>query len=84
MGCGLWVTDLIGGAVDPVSGTYSKAAAGFWVENGEVAFPVQDVTIAGELPQMLKQIAAVGSDIHRRGAVRSGSLLIESMRVSGR
>ena len=84
MGRGLWVTDLIGGAVDPVSGTYSKAAAGFWVEDGEVAFPVQDITIAGELPQMLKQIVAVGSDVYRRGAVRSGSLLIESMRVSGR
>ena len=81
---GLWVTELIGGAVDPVSGAYSKAAAGFWVEGGEVAFPVQDITIAGGLPEMLRRIVAVGSDVHRREAVRTGSILIESMRISGR
>ena len=81
---GLWVTELIGGAVDPVSGAYSKAAAGFWIENGEVAFPVQDITIAGDLPRMLRQIVAVGSDVYRGEAVRTGSLLIESMRISGR
>lgn len=84
LGRGLWVTELIGGAVDPVSGTYSKAAAGFWVENGEVLFPVQDITIAGDLPVMLRNIVAIGGDVHRRGAVRSGSVLIEEMRVSGR
>ena len=84
MNRGLWVTELIGGAVDPVSGAYSKAAAGFWIENGEVAFPVQDVTIAGELPAMLAGIVAVGSDVHRRGAIRTGSIFIESMRISGR
>ncbi|MBW4332163.1 hypothetical protein KY084_14975 [Stakelama sp. CBK3Z-3] len=84
MGRGLWLTELIGGAVDPVSGAYSKAAAGFWIEDGEVAFPVQDITIAGDLPVMLRQIVAIGSDVHRNGAVRTGSVLIERMRVSGR
>ncbi|OAP30658.1 hypothetical protein A8O16_17315 [Sphingobium sp. 20006FA] len=81
---GLWVTELIGGAVDPVTGTYSKAAAGFWIENGAIAFPVQDITIAGELPVMLRQIVAIGGDVHRSGAVRTGSVLIESMRIAGR
>lgn len=81
---GLWVTEVIGGNFDPVSGAYSKAVTGFWIENGQIAFPVQDITIAGELPLMLKQIVAVGSDVYRSGAVRTGSLLVESMRISGR
>lgn len=81
---GLWVTEMIGGAVDPVSGAYSKAAAGFWVEDGEIAFPVQDITIAGSLPEMLRGIVALGSDVHRSEAIRTGSVLIERMRISGR
>lgn len=84
LGRGLWVTELIGGAVDPVSGAYSKAVAGFWVEGGEIAFPVQDITVAGDLPAMLQQIVAIGGDVHRSGAARTGSVLIESMRISGR
>ncbi|EZP50020.1 TldD/PmbA family protein [Sphingomonas sp. RIT328] len=84
LGRGLWVTELIGGAVDPVSGTYSKAAAGFWIEGGEVAYPVQDITIAGDLPTMLRGIVAIGGDVHRSGSTRSGSVLIEQMRISGR
>ncbi|MBB4086943.1 PmbA protein [Sphingomonas carotinifaciens] len=81
---GLWVTEFLGGSADPVTGNYSKAVAGFWVENGEVAFPVQDTTIAGELPQMLKELVTVGGDVYRRGAFRSGSILLNSMRISGR
>lgn len=84
MGRGLWVTELVGGAVDPVSGAYSKAAAGFWIEDGTVAYPVHDITVAGDLPTMLREIVAMGNDIHRAGAIRSGSLLIHAMRVSGR
>ncbi len=84
MGDGLWVTELTGGSVDPVTGSYSKAAAGFWIRDGEVAFPVHDITIAGDLPAMLRGIVAMAGDIHRSGAIRTGSLLIETMHVAGR
>lgn len=84
LGRGLWITEVLGGAVDPVSGAYSKAVAGFWIEDGQVAFPVQDITIAGELPDMLRRIVAIGGDVHRGGMVRTGSVLIEQMRISGR
>ncbi len=81
---GLWVTELLGGSVNPVTGAYSKAATGFWIEGGEVAFPVHDFTLAGHLPSMLKSIVDVASDVHRRGAVRTGSIMIEGMHVAGR
>ena len=84
LGKGLWVTELIGGAVNPVTGAYSKAAAGFWIDQGQIAFPVQDITIAGHLPTLLKQIVALGGDVHRHGAIRTGSILIESMQIAGR
>jgi PmbA protein len=83
MGRGLFVTDLIGQGVNYVTGDYSRGANGFWVENGEIAFPVEEITIAGNLRDMYAQIVAVGSDEIRRGNKRSGSILIESMSLAG-
>lgn len=81
---GLWVTQFLGGQANNTTGSYSKAAEGFWVENGEVVHPVHDITIAGDLPTMLKGIAAVGSDQYRQGSVRTGSILLDTMRIAGR
>ena len=83
MGKGLLVTELMGQGVNTVTGDYSRGAAGFWVENGEIQFPVSEVTIAGNLKDMFMQIAAVGNDIDRRGGVLSGSVLISQMQVAG-
>ena len=66
-----------------VTGDYSRGAAGFWVENGELAYPVHEITIAGNLKEMLRQIVAVGSDVDTRGGVRTGSILLESMTIAG-
>lgn len=81
---GFWVTEFLGGGVDPATGNYSKAASGFWVEKGQVLHPVRDVTIAGELPAMLRNIVGVGRDLYRQGAIRTGSILLETMRIAGR
>lgn len=83
MGRGLVVTELMGSGVNGVTGDYSRGAAGFWVENGQLAYPVHEITIAGNLKEMLKQIVAVGSDIDARGGIRTGSILLESMTVAG-
>ena len=83
MGRGLLVTELMGQGLNLVTGDYSRGAAGFWVENGEIQFPVQEVTIAGNLRDMFKQIVAVGSDLELRSNIRSGSVLIERMTVAG-
>jgi PmbA protein len=83
MGRGLLVTELMGQGLNLVTGDYSRGAAGFWVENGEIQFPVQEVTIAGNLRDMFRQIVAVGSDLELRGNVRTGSVLIEKMTVAG-
>jgi PmbA protein len=83
MGTGLLVTELMGQGVNTVTGDYSRGAAGFWVENGEIQFPVSEVTIAGNLADMFKQIVAIGGDVERRGAVQSGSILIEKMKIAG-
>ncbi|MEO4045749.1 metalloprotease PmbA [Pseudomonas sp. CAU 1711] len=83
MGRGLLVTELMGQGLNLVTGDYSRGAAGFWVENGEIQFPVQEVTIAGNLRDMFRQIVAVGSDLELRGNIRSGSVLIERMTVAG-
>lgn len=83
MGRGLLVTELMGQGVNLVTGDYSRGAAGFWVENGVIQFPVQEVTIAGNLRDLLRGIVAVGSDVETRGNVRSGSVLIEKMTVGG-
>jgi PmbA protein len=83
MGSGLVVTELLGQGVNLVTGDYSRGAAGFWVEKGEIQYPVEEVTIAGNLPSMYKGIAAVGNDMDLRGNIRTGSILIESMTVAG-
>ena len=83
MGRGLLVTELMGQGLNLVTGDYSRGAAGFWVENGEIQFPVQEVTIAGNLRDMFRQIVAVGRDLERRGNICTGSVLIEKMTVAG-
>jgi len=83
MGKGLLVTELMGQGVNTVTGDYSRGAAGFWVENGEIQFPVSEVTIAGNLKDMLMNISAVGNDVDRRGGVLTGSVLINQMQVAG-
>lgn len=80
---GLLVTELMGQGVNTVTGDYSRGAAGFWVENGEIQFPVSEVTIAGNLKTMFQQIVAIGGDVERRGAVQTGSVLIENMKIAG-
>ncbi len=83
LGTGFLVTELMGQGVNIVNGDYSRGAAGFWVENGEIAFPVSEVTIAGNLQDMFKGLIAVGSDVDMRGSIRTGSLLINEMQVAG-
>ena len=83
MGRGLLVTELMGQGLNMVTGDYSRGAAGFWVENGEIQFAVQEVTIAGNMRDMFKQIIAVGNDLELRSNIRTGSVLIERMTVAG-
>ncbi|MEN3157753.1 metalloprotease PmbA [Alkalimonas sp. NCh-2] len=83
MGRGLLVTELMGQGVNTVTGDYSRGAAGFWVENGEIQFPVAEVTIAGNLTEMFQRIVAIGKDVDVRGGVQTGSVLIESMQLAG-
>ncbi|HJV06926.1 MAG TPA: metalloprotease PmbA [Chromobacteriaceae bacterium] len=83
MGTGLLVTELLGHGVNTVTGDYSRGAAGFWVENGVIAYPVEEITIAGNLREMFQRVSAVGSDVLVRGAKHMGSVLIESMMVAG-
>ncbi|HTV54052.1 MAG TPA: metallopeptidase TldD-related protein [Terriglobia bacterium] len=80
---GLYVTELIGFGVNIITGDYSRGAAGTWIENGELTFPVQEVTIAGNLPQMLHHVAMVGSDLEFRSALAAPTLLIEGLTVAG-
>ena len=80
---GLLVTELMGQGVNTVTGDYSRGAAGFWVENGEIQFPVSEVTIAGNLTDMFNKIIGIGADVEHRGAVQTGSILIENMQVAG-
>ncbi|WP_100657736.1 metalloprotease PmbA [Alteromonas flava] len=83
MGRGLLVTELMGQGVNIVTGDYSRGAAGFWVENGEIQFPVHEVTIAGSLADMFNNIVAIGAQQEQRGAVATGSVLISEMNVAG-
>lgn len=83
LGTGLFVTELLGHGVNSVTGDYSRGAAGFWVENGEIAYPVEEVTVAGNLRDMYRNIAAIGTDIEVQGSKQCGSILIESMKVAG-
>lgn len=80
---GLFVIELIGQGVNYVTGDYSRGAAGFWVENGRIAHPVQEVTVAGNLREMLKGIIAVGADAYTAGSKTTGSVLVERMTVAG-
>jgi PmbA protein len=83
LGTGLFVTELMGQGVNYVTGDYSRGAAGFWVQDGRIAFPVQEVTIAGNLKDMLRGIVAVGADVYSYGAKNVGSILVERMKVAG-
>lgn len=83
MGTGLLVTEFLGSAINAVTGEYSRGAAGFWVENGEIQYPVAEITIAGQLQEMFKNIVAVADDVEHRSNIQTGSILIEKMKVSG-
>jgi PmbA protein len=83
IGKGLYVTELIGSGVNTVTGDYSRGAAGQWIENGEFAYPVSEITIASTLQQMLLDMASIGSDLEFRGSVASPTLMIGEMTVSG-
>jgi PmbA protein len=83
LGTGLFVTELMGSGVNYVTGDYSRGASGFWVENGRIAYPVHEITIAGNMKAMLKGIKAVGADTYNYGAKTIGSVLINRMKVAG-
>ena len=83
MGTGFLITDLLGHGTNMVTGDYSRGASGFWVENGEIAYPVQEVTVAGNLKDMFKSISAIGNDVLSRSSFKVGSILIDSMTVGG-
>jgi PmbA protein len=83
MGTGLFVTELMGQGTNLVTGDYSRGAAGYWVENGEIQYPVEEITIAGNLRDMFRNIVAIGNDVLARGSRECGSVLIEGMTVAG-
>jgi len=83
LGTGLLVTELMGQGVNYVTGDYSRGASGYWVENGVIQYPVEEITIAGNMREMFQQIVAVGNDTLVRGNKTTGSILIEKMVVAG-
>ncbi len=83
MGTGLFVTELLGHGANMVTGDYSRGAAGFWVENGEIQYPVEEITIAGNLADMFQGIVAIGRDVERRSSKQVGSILLDHMTVAG-
>ena len=83
LGRGLFVTELMGQGVNYVTGDYSRGASGYWVENGEIAYPVHEITIAGNLKDMFQGIEAVGADAYNYGAKTVGSILVNRMKVAG-
>jgi PmbA protein len=83
MGRGLVVTELMGQGINIVTGDYSRGASGFWVEDGQIQYPVHEITIASNLAQMFKNIVAVGKDVDKRSSIQSGSILIEEMTLAG-
>ena len=83
MGRGLIVTDLMGHGINITTGNYSRGASGFWVENGEIQYPVSGITIAGNLKNMMRNIISVGSDVDYRSNLKVGSTLISEMTISG-
>ncbi|MCF8198651.1 MAG: metalloprotease PmbA [Sulfuritalea sp.] len=83
MGTGLLVTELLGQGVNYVTGDYSRGAAGYWVEKGQIAYPVEEITIAGNLREMLRGIVSIGNDIEARGSKQVGSILVDRMTIAG-
>jgi PmbA protein len=83
MGRGLIVTELMGQGVNTVTGDYSRGAAGFWVERGAIAHPVNEITVAGNLKDILRNIIAIGADVDHRGAIQTGSIMVEEMTIAG-
>lgn len=83
LGTGLFVTELMGSGVNYVTGDYSRGASGFWVEGGRIAYPVHEITIAGNMKSMLKGILAVGADVYNHGAKTVGSILVDRMKIAG-
>ena len=83
MGKGLLVTELMGHGVNIVTGDYSRGAAGFWVENGEIQYPVEEITIAGNLREMYGNLVEIGCDIDKRGNIQTGSILLDNMTIAG-
>ncbi|HHE9998241.1 TPA: metalloprotease PmbA [Haemophilus influenzae] len=83
METGLLVTDVMGQGVNIITGDYSRGASGFWVENGEIQYPVAEITIAGQLQDMLKNMVAVADDIEHRSNIQTGSILLDKMKISG-
>jgi len=84
LGTGLLVTEVMGQGVNVVTGDYSRGAAGFWVENGKIQYPVSEITIAGNLKDMFNKIIAVGNDVETRSQIQTGSILLDSMKVAGK
>ena len=83
MGTGLLVTELIGFGINNITGDYSRGAAGFWVENGEIQYPVSEITVAGNLLDMFLSIIEVGNDLDKRSNTITGSILVEQMTIAG-
>ena len=83
MGTGLLVTELLGHGINAVTGDYSRGASGYWVEKGEIAYPVEEITIAGNLQKMFQGIQAIGNDIIVHGSKQCGSVLIDRMTIAG-
>ena len=80
---GLYVTEMIGFGVNMVTGDYSRGASGLWIENGELAYPVEEITIAGNLKEMLQNIEMIGSDLEMRGRIASPTIKISQMTIAG-
>jgi PmbA protein len=83
MGTGLYVTEFMGQGINAVTGDYSRGATGFWIENGQIAYPVHEVTVAGNLGDMYRGVQALGSDIDIHGAIRTGAVLIDEVTIAG-
>ena len=83
MGRGVIVTELMGFGVNLMTGDYSRGATGFWVEHGQIQYPVEEITVAGNLKEIFMGIAAIGADVDPRGNILTGSVIIEAMTIAG-
>ncbi len=83
MGKGLLITEVMGQGLNLVTGDYSRGASGYWIENGEIHYPVEEVTIAGNLKTMFQDIVAIGNDINYKSGIQTGSIFIENMTIAG-